>query len=141
MGLAIDEGCTDARSWGYGTAYTDSEPSSNTPASRPSFLGDGGDRSDNFQGSSVNSRSQLLKGLGEHTESCEGNGHHLSSNAGPLSMHITISQRISPLSSSGVSAPSDGARLHSCTQAREGRGTLMPISGECVREGIGATAR
>ena len=83
-----------------------------------------------FRASSVNPRDRLLKGFGGHTESCEGNGHHLSSNAGPLSMHITISQRISPLSSSDVSAPSDGPRLHSCIQAREGRGILMPISGE-----------
>jgi hypothetical protein len=71
-----------------------------------------------------------MRNFGRHTESCEGKGHHLISNAGPLSIHSTISQRISPSSSPDPSTPSDGPKLHNCTQAGEGRGTLTPISGE-----------
>src|SRR5712671_6148830 len=66
----------------------------------------------------MNSKGQLLSAFEGHTGSCEGKGHHLSSNADPLSIHNTISQRISPLSTPAVSIPADGPRLHNCTQAR-----------------------
>ena len=48
MGVDDDERPVDAKSGGYGTAYTDMVPSSNTPASRPSFLGEAGDGPDSF---------------------------------------------------------------------------------------------
>jgi hypothetical protein len=48
MGSVVDDRCVDARSGGYGTTYTDREPSSNTPASKPSFLGEVGDGPDSF---------------------------------------------------------------------------------------------
>jgi hypothetical protein len=43
-----DESSVDARSGGYGTMYTDMEPSSNTPARRPSFLGEAGGGPESF---------------------------------------------------------------------------------------------
>lgn len=49
MGSAVDDGCVDAKSGGYGTTYTDKEPSSKTPARRPSFLGEAGDGPDSFR--------------------------------------------------------------------------------------------
>ena len=42
------DACVGDKSGGYGTTYTDKEPSSNTPASRPSFLGELGEDPDNF---------------------------------------------------------------------------------------------
>ena len=48
MGVVVDERSVDARSVGYGTTYTDMVPSSNTPASRPSFLGEAGGGPDSF---------------------------------------------------------------------------------------------
>ena len=48
VSIVVVDGCAGAKSGGYGTTYTDSEPSSNTPASRPSFLGALGDGPDNF---------------------------------------------------------------------------------------------
>ena len=48
MGVIVDEHPVDGRSGGYGTTYTDMEPSSNTPAIRPSFLGEAGEGPDNF---------------------------------------------------------------------------------------------
>ena len=47
MGPVVER-CVDARSGGYGTTYTDREPSSNTPARRPSFLGEAGGGPENF---------------------------------------------------------------------------------------------
>ena len=79
------------------------------------------------------------------TGSLEGNGHHLSSNAGPLSTQRTISQCISPASSDKEGAallgpaPStsiassiglDGLKIQIWMLACEGRCTREPIIGE-----------
>jgi hypothetical protein len=47
--VLVVDACAGAKSGGYGTTYTDKEPSSNTPASRPSFLGDSGEGPDNYE--------------------------------------------------------------------------------------------
>ena len=93
--------------------------------------------------------------------SFDGNGHHLSSNAGPLSMQSTISHRISPapapLPSCSLPAAepswaspstfmrsagrSDGFRLQIWMHAGLGRRTRVPIMGEWDLDGNGATAR
>src|SRR5258708_4748515 len=48
MGLVLVKRSVDARSGGYGITYTDRVPSSNTPASRPSFLGEARGSPDSF---------------------------------------------------------------------------------------------
>ena len=48
MGVIDGKLSVDARSGGYGTTYTDMEPSSNMPASRPNFLGEAGSDPDSF---------------------------------------------------------------------------------------------
>lgn len=87
----------------------------------------------------------------------EGSGHHLSSYAGPPSMHNTISHLISPGSSSGIpcrrsSLPASsrgpdvarcsvGCKLHIWMHAFVSLGAFSPMSGSWSFDASGPTAR